>query len=134
MSWMSSIFFFFRKWSGSSETQNKHIKFFSIYEGGLACLGLRKFPPDWCSEIFSKYWCTFQLGKKQVELKILIMAHRFQICNKNVLLKKKNCPQLGGGGGPDRWGHVLTFFCDPAPYSANSNETGSLSKCHTVHC
>ena len=39
----------------------------------------------------------FSTEKKQVELKILIMAHRCQICNKKILLKK--IPQLEGGGG-----------------------------------
>ena len=38
---------------------------------------------------FSKYLFTFQLGKKQVELKILNMAPRCQICNKKIFFKKK---------------------------------------------
>ena len=76
--------FFNRKWSVSFETQNKHIFVFhlSIY---------RKFPPNIikrCYNNFSEYICTFQLEKKQVEFKILIMAHRCQICNEKILQKK----------------------------------------------
>ena len=48
----------------------------------------------------------FSTEKKQVELKILIMAHRCQICNKNVLEKKSSI----GGGGRNHWENILNFL------------------------
>ena len=95
--------FFNRKWSVSFETQNKHIFVFhlSIY---------RKFPPNIikrCYNNFSKYFCTFQLKKKQVELKILIMAHRHSCqsssSQEDVLLSNYL----------SSWSSSATFFCPP---------------------
>ena len=40
---------------------------------------------------------VLEVGKKQVELKILIMTHRCQMCNKKSYLKKIS--SIGGRGG-----------------------------------
>ena len=103
--WISWIYFI-----ENDKDALKYIYVFSIYEGGLSCLGLRKFPPEirkWFLAKFSKYWGTFQTAKKQVELKILSMVHRCQKWNEKIY-NKRFLNQ--GEGGMDHWGHFLTFF------------------------
>merc|ERR1712105_420596 len=82
----SFFFYFFIKHSGSSETQNKHIKVFSFMWGvWLACLGLRIILIVDQKLMLQKFLCIlmlFTMGKIKVVLIILIMAHRCQICNK----------------------------------------------------
>ena len=75
------LIFFFRKWSGSSETQNKHIKFFSIYEGGLACLRDQKM-------MFSIY-SLFNWEKNKLSLKSWSWLTDAKSAIKKILLKKK---------------------------------------------
>merc|ERR1712090_113421 len=90
----SILLFFFRKCSVCPKTHKK----LSIYNGGLASLGLRKISiadRKLVFKIFLSIGCTFQWGKIQVGLKILIMAHRCQKCNKNSW-KKKLSSNRGG--------------------------------------
>ena len=75
--------------------------------GGLACLVLRKFLLEIrnsCSENFLSIDALFN-WKKQVELKILIMAHRCQICNKKIPKK-----YVFRGVGHQKMEHVPSFF------------------------
>ena len=67
-----------QKWSGHSETQNKHVIFFQLWRGlsfqGLKKSSLRKFSLEIGKNVYKKkYLCTFP-WEKQVELKNQIMA------------------------------------------------------------
>ena len=93
---------------------HEHI-FSPFMRGGLASLGLRKFPLEirnWCSENVSKYWCTFQWEKNKLSLKSWSWLTDAKTAIRNFYKKLNMYQNWGGGGSPkdDTCTIFLIFF------------------------